>query len=145
MFDIEYYISNNSLSNVESLSETDLWYKFLPGGIKLITENKEVNMLWDWIPLFDFALRLKEISVMFSNQAELTKVFEFTESEETLKFIKHSNSVQIVPSFCPAILDLSLVEFLAAINTFYNSLKEFILKNIVDKKISVVLERYLLD
>ena len=71
-----------------------------PGTSCSERDQTDLSANWGWIPLIDFALALREIAEALAVE-EGSEIFEFTESEATLKFKRQGHEVAISGSYAP--------------------------------------------
>ncbi|TSJ39352.1 hypothetical protein FO440_16525 [Mucilaginibacter corticis] len=143
MFQIDYQIITQSFDRVEFFTEVDLRYDFLLGSIYFVTDDKVIDMGWEWIPLLDFSFCLTQIVVGIRNEESITETFEFTESAETITFLKDKSNVSIIPSFSTNTIIVKFDEFEQEVKNFQNSIRNFIIKNIGSHNLGDTLKKYL--
>ncbi len=122
MFLIEYNFSTTSRFNATSEDELSLRYLFFTGDLFFRDGNKVIILDWDWIPLFDFAICLSEISDSLQGGDVNQMEFEFTESDEWIRFQKDGEEILIQFSFTEETLVLKFVDFRNAVLKFYKNI-----------------------
>ena len=142
MLEIKYQIINQNFDDLESMSETNIRYDFLLGNITLFSSDVKIEMEWGWIPLLDFAYCLKEIAINLKNSGTCKEYFEFTESAETLGFLRNENQLDISASFSSEIIKTDWDTFEKAVNDFHFSISAYIRSNISNEP-PKILQKYL--
>jgi hypothetical protein len=105
---------------VENASDMDLRYYYFPGNITLRQGKVDLSAKWGWIPIFDFALALKDICKSLQTTGE--EVFEFTESDATLSFRYDQGKVLIAASYANGEITVNYAEFEDQVGKFYSRL-----------------------
>lgn len=129
MFKIEYRILPASFDDIESITEEELRYTFLLGDVVFRYADTTIDMAWGWIPLLDFSLNLMQICNSLKLKQDCFEYFEFTESEETLKFERLNNELRILPSFGVHTISMRFDDFEKEVQVFYRGIKNFIKEN----------------
>jgi hypothetical protein len=78
-------------------SVTDIRWKALQGDVMLHDESSNFDADWGWIPLVDFAVVLTEIVRNLKDTHD--EPFEFTESDEEIRFHLVGDTVTITASY----------------------------------------------
>lgn len=143
MFKIDYLIISENFRINSSITDIDLRYNFLLGDVYLSTESAKIDMDWEWIPLLDFAYSLSLITDSLKENDISKEFFEFTESAETIEFLKHGSQVKVIPSFSSTVLVISFEAFKKAVKDFHSDISKHIRTKMQDRP--EVLEKYLAD
>lgn len=144
MFYIKYEIISTSFDNIEAITEEEIQYSFLLGNVIFSSENKIINMEWEWIPLLDFSYSLFKITESLTSKERVSENFEFTESNETLEFFKNGNYLKITPSFSSDFIESTFNEFVVEVKNFYEIITNYIKNKAEDKVISEALNKYIM-
>lgn len=122
MFRIKYQIISKNLFNNQALSKEHLHYDIFLGNVQFLSIDREIKMNWEWIPIFDLAFCLQQISFALGNLPSGEEYFEFTENVETIIFSKNNCTLVIKTSFSSVILEVDFGEFKSEVYSFYNSI-----------------------
>lgn len=131
---IDYYISNKDLANVHSDS-MELRYQSFLGGLTFYHAEKSIDLRWDWIPLFDFAISLLDILKCLTHKKATKEEFDFTDSDAKIFFELKKKSLKITTSISNEHIETDIRDFERAVKDFCKSLGSDIL-DINDKVIS---------
>jgi len=121
---LDYRLSedwNNSKSDIDlnKVTKADLHYNLFLGDIIFKIKNCDFSAIWGWIPILDFA-----VGVYFALE-ELrnadSSIYEFTESNETIKFIKINENVKVIASYTEGLIEINYQEILLAERKFLRS------------------------
>ncbi|SDL40579.1 hypothetical protein SAMN04488090_0745 [Siphonobacter aquaeclarae] len=124
MFEIRYQILSKNFSCGERISRESLHYYMFLGNIQFLGGDRQISMNWEWIPIFDFAYCVREISLALNNLQFGNEYFEFTENSEIITFSKDNSILTIKTSFSSVILEVKFDAFKSEVANFYNSIYE---------------------
>lgn len=133
MFNIQFNVISLGTENISELLDEEVRYNFLLGNVVFVNEPRRINMDWEWIPLFDFSICMSEILKKLSDTTVGFEVFEFTESDAVINFIRTDQSIEISFSFTENNISISFEEFIIGIESFKKSIVEFIKKTLGEK------------
>lgn len=128
MFSIEYQFSpsrNQSLPEIKDSSS--IRYDLFLWSLKLIKDDKIINMDWGRIPLADFAISLSIIIGNIFYWESKKEEFEFTESDAKLFFEKNNQEIKISTNFSEDAIIVDSNEFIWESKRFYSALMEDII------------------
>jgi hypothetical protein len=111
---LDYRLSENWDSDAAFLlaaDEMDFRYYAFAGDIVLRDAQTDLSTHWEWVPLVDFAVGLRDISAAIEAGIVPARKFEFTESDATLEFERHGADVNIRSSYAPGEIVLPFAEF----------------------------------
>lgn len=143
MFKINYNIITASFENIESMTDEELRYNFLLGSVIFNTACDKIEMEWEWIPLLDFSYSLSEISKKLAQKESPRICFEFTESAETLEFIREGINLKIIPSFTSTIMNVFFDDYNEEVKNFHKKISDYIKVNIDNKINNNHLNKYM--
>lgn len=81
-------------------TESDLRYVHFPGDIRFAIDGADFSTHWGWVPIWDFALGL--CSILTNLQSTFDEVFEFTESDDFIRFRRSGPLVEVTCSYSDA-------------------------------------------
>lgn len=128
---IQYVLSptwNHDPPRLDTADEMTLRYDCFLGDVTLKIGGLDASAAWGWVPLLDFALALKTISDRLAASGH-DQVFEFTESDASIKFQKENDNVVIDPSYVAGSAEVPLAELISASTDFLASL----LQDLIDR------------
>ena len=143
MFKIQYQVISPRFDMVETPTEDELRYYFLLGDARFVGDNCIIDMAWGWIPLLDFSICLAQIALKVSAEESISESFEFTESAETITFLRNGSDVTIEASFSLTTMVVRLDVFDKEVNNFQNNIRQYIIEKVGNRHISLILKRYL--
>ncbi|MFO1019703.1 MAG: hypothetical protein U0903_03280 [Planctomycetales bacterium] len=123
MLTLDYRLSPHKKSNLlgfdlSSVDEIALRYDLFLGDIIFQIDQCDLSAKWNWIPVVDFVAGLIAIGQSL-NSGSQREVFEFTESDACLTFVKNEfGELLISASYAACIAKLSLREFVEKVNDF---------------------------
>jgi hypothetical protein len=126
---LTYHLSedwNKAGLDLKTASEAELRYSAVLGDLFLESDNADLSARWGWIPLIDFAVSLQQIVGQL--KPEPFQVFEFTESDATLNFLRSNQDIQISASYAPGRITVSYQELKTIARDFQNQLVTDLLK-----------------
>src|SRR5216683_1742235 len=131
MIDIDFRVSPSWRARVdgESLATADemaISYDVFLGDILFKVNGLDFSGRWDWIPLIDFASSLRRIVDELSADDHAVSIFEFTESDATLRFERDADSVIISAGYAIGSARVALAEFGEAVDGFLRRMIETI-------------------
>lgn len=109
-------------ADLATADDVEMRYEMFLGDLLIQDAETNLSAPWGWIPMLDFALCLVTIFrqlLVHSGEA----VYEFTESEEALKFYRVANHIEVRSTYSPGVITCSLDEFFDAVNDFCNRLR----------------------
>jgi hypothetical protein len=130
--DYKFASAWNSKTHPADLALADkgaLRYDFLLGDVVFEVDGSDFSALWGWIPIIDFAASLRRISSEMTTSNSADAVFEFTESDATLRFQRTNNRVMISASYVPCRAEAPIAEFVLAVEAFSRRLVDNIEQN----------------
>lgn len=86
----------------------DLHYYVFLGDVRLVINAADLSATWGWVPLLDFASSMYDIVTGLEQNEHRAEVYDFTESEAFLRFIRNSSKLECRSNFTH---DLGEVEF----------------------------------
>ena len=93
--------AEHSISPADSISEEDLRYRLFLGDVTFEVGGCQLGTAWGWVPILDFVLGVRWIV------AELKRVsssmFEFTESEHSLRFERNAETVSVSATYAQCV------------------------------------------
>jgi hypothetical protein len=123
MFTINYIGRSCSIEGIEEMTEDELRYYFYTGDVVLKSSNGNINLEWEWIPLFDFSLNMKRIAgVLSKGGGDEVERFEFTESDDLLFFERKEDLIKISTSFSTEEIIVKFNEFEAGVGDFLKTI-----------------------
>lgn len=126
MFKFNFIINDLNHSNLLDVDETFLRYLFLEGNVKLQSNKATINIDWN-IPLLDFALAMRLISLNLNTRNDSDQCFDFTESDDEIYFSKLESDLVISTTFSEEVIKTKTDEFSEAVKIFYNEITNEIL------------------
>lgn len=145
MFEIQYKFSENYTSVNINTDETDLRYNLFLGSVNMSIDNIVISIDWSWLPILDFAISIYFISKTLTDRKNAEQVFEFTESNEKIVFIKANNRIEISATFAGQIIEVDFAEFKNVVVSFYRKVLFDILHKNPGLKNNTVFIGYLRD
>lgn len=104
-----------------NLPQMDLHYYAFVGGFTFRVGEADFSTTdWEWVPQLDFALALRGIAVALEPGTE--EIFEFTENEDTIRFRRVGDQVEISASYVEDTAVVPHDELLAAADAFLDEL-----------------------
>jgi len=126
VFKFNFIINDLNHSNLLDVDETFLRYLFLEGNVKLQSNKATINIDWN-IPLLDFALAMRLISLNLNTRNDSDQCFDFTESDDEIYFSKLESDLVISTTFSEEVIKTKTDEFSEAVKIFYNEITNEIL------------------
>ena len=121
----------------------DFTYALFPGDIVFKVDDCDFSALWDWIPIVDFAAALRHIVHELKQTTDGQSVFEFTESEATIDFVRDEDVVTISASYVSCQAQVQLNELRTASDDFSNRVMAGILQKQPGLKGNSILQQLL--
>lgn len=119
---IDYQLrSGIDAADLETADDMEMRYDAFLGDLFIRDAETNLSAPWGWIPIFDFALSIVAILRQLLTQSG-GAVYEFTESEDTLKFHLVANHIQISSTYSSGVITCSLDEFDEAVIDFCSRL-----------------------
>ena len=101
---------------LETVSETEARYYLFHGGFTMILNGCDLSANWGWIPILDFSSCLYWCAMKIRNSKE--NVFEFTESDEKIYFVKSKENVKISSDYAECEAEVNYESFIEAVEDF---------------------------
>src|SRR5258708_6528053 len=101
-----------------SADETALRYYLLFGDIIFEVDGHDFSAKWDWIPIVDFAASLRLTVNELAENDTADSIFDFTESDATLRFKRDKEVVTVSADYAPGEARVSFEEFKSAVGNF---------------------------
>jgi hypothetical protein len=100
-----------------SATETELRYSLFLGDIVFSVGDADFNAKWGWVPVLDFALGLDHaVGELLQGKEEAE--FEFTESDNVIRFRRDGEDVSVSASYAPHRTIVNLEDLVYAVRTF---------------------------
>jgi hypothetical protein len=128
MIKFDYSFSREWEHNVNDIDlrradETVLRYSAFLGDIIVRVDDIELGTNFGWVPIIDYAICLKQIVVNLGVPEIEEAIFDFTESDAIIRFMKKERHVEIMPSYTTASGKASFDDFVAAVDAFIAHLR----------------------
>ena len=97
---LDYSIDVSRMASVNFLSSAsveELHFDYFLGNVSFIVDGADFSADWGWVPVLDFAISLHRI--IRDLHDDRPAVFEFTESDATIKFILSGGRIIISSSY----------------------------------------------
>jgi len=134
MFNITHKFLTPTSKLISVPDEESLRYYLFLGTVQLVNGNDSINIDWDNIPLLDFSYIMFCISEILSNKIEATESFSFTESDDTISFLKKEADLHITTSYSSEKIEGKFDEFAKEAKSFYKKIVTEIEDEYVDIK-----------
>lgn len=108
--------SKTQLTDLSVVDEAALRYDLLLGDIVFETDSCDFSAPWGWIPIIDFSVSLRQIIDDIAAHRSVGAVFEFTESDATLRFERTNDKLMISASYVHCVSEVPLDEFVSAVD-----------------------------
>lgn len=123
MIEIDYQLSEewsrkDGHYDLGDADETALRYNVLLGDVKLRINGAELGTDFGWVPLVDFAACLKQIAKELGSSPTGEAVFDFTESDAAIRFVRRDQNIEISASYAAGVGCASFNDFVAAVDAF---------------------------
>lgn len=119
---IDYQLRSGShAADLATADDMEMRYDAFLGDLFIRDAETNLSAPWGWIPILDFALCIVAILRQLLTQSGRA-VYEFTESEEILKFHRVANHIQISSTYSSEVITCSLDEFVEAVIDFCSRL-----------------------
>lgn len=100
-------------------------YYLFCGSIVFRVGSASFDAPWGWIPVFDFAIKINEITTALMDGED--KILEFTECEDTISFARTGGNVRIKATYAPCIADVPFEELRLIAAGFLEKVKDDLL------------------
>lgn len=88
-------------SSLEDANELVLRYDCFLGDVIFLVSEIDMSARWGWVPVLDFALGLDAVVKALAPGEDNEAVFEFTESDATIRLRRVGEAVEIEASYAP--------------------------------------------
>lgn len=82
----------------------------LAGDLIFTIDDVDLSAIWGWIPLLDVARAFEDIADRLTTNVSVEELFEFTESESTIRFRRSGDEVVVVASYVDGVATVDLAE-----------------------------------
>lgn len=128
MFQIDYQLSAewNRQTGEVNLSQADelcLRYNVLLGDVRLFVDGVDLGTNFGWVPVIDFAVSLRRLVNELEGESNIERCFDFTESDVSINFIRHGDSVTIKPNYTAKSGIVPFTEFASTVYIFASRLR----------------------
>ena len=109
-------------ADLSSVDASDLHYRLFLGDIEFLIDGADFSARWGWVPVLGFAAALRSIVRSLPETQE--ELFEFSESDATLRFVHRDNTVWISSSYSQGRIgaDVSYAELRVAATAFLEAM-----------------------
>lgn len=146
MIEIKYFFSEEHIQKNMVINEVSLRYELFLGSLIFKNGSQQLFLDWNWIPILDFALCLLKItSELSESPIENEKEFDFTESDERIKFEKNESIIKISFSFSNEIFESTIEDLQNVSHDFYKKVVFDILKKNNGIENDLIFSKYLMD
>lgn len=147
-FTIQYRFSttDNTADQVD-LTEADemsFSYDLFLGSLTMECNGRKITIVWDWIPLLDFAQSLRSIALELSQEGDGTGEYIFAESDENLYFELREQNVEVSTSYSDETMSIPFSDFREGAMAFYKKIVLELLDKYPELQDNSVFEAYLL-
>lgn len=122
MIILDYKLDSEELKKLKNLdlsqiTSTDLDYYLFRGDIFFRTDSENLDAPWGWVSIIDFSTHLYLISCEIKDNEQ--RVFDFNESEATIKFQRIGEYIYVKPSYVPRKAKTTVFELKQASMNFF--------------------------
>ena len=117
--DEELKLKQVTLANITA---SDLDYYLFRGDIIFRVDEKRLDTEWGWVPVVEFATQLFLILTKIVDGEE--RFLEFTESEATIRFLRHKEIVDLEASYVDVYVSVDQSELRSASIEFFGRILE---------------------
>jgi hypothetical protein len=134
MIKFDYTISPSWIAqiqryNLAQVSEEDLRYRLFLGDVVILVDSCNLSTSWGWVPVVDFASSMLQIKDELSDGTTSSSTFEFTESENTIRFNRVNGVVRVDSSYAACSGESSIQELISEIDAFVQN----VFSNLISK------------
>jgi len=119
---LDYRLSEDRETDWSSVTEEDLRYRVALGNLVFRVGDKDFSADWGWIPLVDLAASFAEI-VRKLEAGSASETFEFTESDDWVRFEKKGEKVLVSTSYGEGVGEIALHSASEAVKSFRERLR----------------------
>jgi hypothetical protein len=143
MFTISYTLHKETVIEDGQVNEEMLRYNFFQGSVILQNDTSKMVFDWNWIPLLDFSFCLLDISNSLAKKEKAEEEFEFTESNDTIRFRREGELINVTTSYFDEALSINFKDFQKEVARFYKDIIfDILIKNPALKE-NLIFARYL--
>jgi hypothetical protein len=123
VIDLNFHLSSPSGHDAEEVladaDETALRYDLFQGDIIFRAHGVDFSARWGWVPVLDFAVALQTIVDDLEASEDKIKLFEFTDSDATIRFERLDDTVKIETDYAPGSALVPYAELRKATENFF--------------------------
>lgn len=112
MMRLDYSLSpswnRTAVDSLANATDQVLRYRFFLGDLTFVIDEVDLSAPWGWVPVLDFALALEAISDALAGGVASDELFEFTESDASIRFRAIGDKVEVEASYAPGIASVDL-------------------------------------
>ena len=142
MFEIKYNFSEEDIAEDVYTDEKTEHYILSPGNLLFENHHDSFIVEGSGTPVIDFAFRMLQISNSLFLKEHGRKEYEFTGSNEKIIFEKNNDKVEVIPSCCERVLEISAEDFKKGIVSFHKKVILDALRKNKSLKINALLDQY---
>jgi hypothetical protein len=115
--------SSTPVIDVETADAMELRYDLFLGDVEFRIGQADFSARWGWVPVLDFAAGLWHVAQSLPETRE--EIFEFTESDASLRFVLEDDAVSVISNYAERIdARVSFREFRNAAESFLKRMVE---------------------
>jgi len=122
-FELSLQVKNAHGASPETAGATELRYDLFLGNVILRNDSCNLDAVWGWIPLLDFASGIEKICTDLTSQSLNEAKFTFTENDETLNFERVESDIVMSASYSSCEIVVPQAEFATKVRSFISRLR----------------------